>query len=310
MQWLIKLYKKIMDFIDFFLEKTNPDKDPTNEIPIEPPHIPNRVWKQGKKNVFTDADNITINGYKYKGSGNALTFKGECRNITIKNCSFEDVSKGVFIDRYNKGVVHGLTIEDSWAYNFSKSLLDCAPNSTDIVVYNCDINSNYNWSENFVMGIVIREDCKGITFNKLIMKNFVCPKWMLKEDKYANGDAISIESGCTDILMDTIYVKGSTDGGIDSKSGGIYRNLTLDLCKRPFRAWDTKNPYIFEGTNKFINCNKKDVYEWLTDKKPEVIKQYKEMQHVAGFWVRRDGVDIKGFETIEFINTSDKIRID
>jgi len=283
------------------------------EEPVEPepevPHIPSPFWKNGRKNYFTDAEDLVIDGYHYTGGGVALTFRGHSKNVTIKNSSFTNVSKGILIDRAKGATIDGLTIENCKAFNFSKSLLDCAPKCKNIRIDNCVVDSNYNWSENFVMGVVIREDCEGVYIGNSNFKNFLYYRWNLKDGKYINGDAIAIEWRCKDVVLEDLIIIRASDGGIDTKSGGLYRNITIIDTKRAFRAWDKTVPYKFEGTNEFTDCNSQVVFDWIKAVKGDEAKITK-VTGGAGLWARYPEVRFEGLDTIDFENTSSEIKLD
>ena len=279
-------------------EEVTPDPDPEPPVII----VPGQGWKQGQKNVFTDAHDLDIIDYKYNGGGNALTFRGECKNISIVRPNFQNCSKGVFVDRFKNGTIQGLTMLDGFARNLSKSYLDASKGTNSILIKGLDYDGKYNDSENFAMGIILR-GCSGVAISDFNIRNILYYKWDREKGKYLNADGISIEGG-DNIVISNGFISNCSDGGIDSKVGITIDNVEFNGCKRSIRVWDKKNITILKDVT-IKNCNGIYVYHWLSTAAPDT--KLTKVVGTASLWKRWPECEVLGWDKVKFENSRTSI---
>lgn len=191
----------------------------------------------------------TVQGNNKNGVFTLSSYKGPVRVVGAYRA----------IESYKTTVANGVTIDGLIAEDLQRGGIRLQGKLSNIVISNSSFTFRSTPQVSPNLPACIEGGGNGATIDTLLVKNVTCDGFQmtLAADRYWNGDGPSFERGITNLMLDNVTSRNSTDSCFDIKPMVVATTITAEGCTRNIRLWTgmtadrviSKTPIKRGGTN-------------------------------------------------------------
>ena len=201
-------------------------------------------WTSGAANgqeafrLNAGANNLTMRFMRFRNIGpGCIRMREALSNVEITDIELYNVQRGV-VNYGNSGVnasVTGAIVKRVKAFGFSKHAISFRHNSTNILVEDCELDSQDQDKDFIAVGFSVYDNASNGIVRRVKVNNILNTG---PDASYYNGDGFSGERGNYNWRLEDCEANNISDGGVDWKGDAfVLENFKASGCKRSVRLW-------------------------------------------------------------------------